>query len=89
MNNYEQIQSDLISSIVALRKSKKISQIELSELSGVKQPIIARLEKRRTDPQLSTIIKLLDSMGTELTIKDKDVLNNLDFNDKKGGVYNE
>ena len=44
MNNHEQMQSDLISSIVALRKSKKISQTELSELSGVKQPIMQHLK---------------------------------------------
>ena len=69
MNNHEQIQSDLISSIVALRKSRKISQAELSELSGVKQPIIARLEKERTDPQLSTVLKLLSCLDATLEIK--------------------
>lgn len=69
MNNHEQMQSDLISSIVALRKSRKISQAELSELSGVKQPIIARLEKERTDPQLSTVLKLLSCLDVTLEIK--------------------
>lgn len=69
MNNHEQMQSDLISSIVALRKRRKISQTELSELSGVKQPIIARLEKERTDPQLSTVLKLLSCLDATLEIK--------------------
>lgn len=69
MNNYEQMQNELISSIVALRKSRKISQTELSELSGVKQPVIARLEKERTDPQLSTVLKLLSCLDAELEIK--------------------
>lgn len=69
MDNYEQMQNELISSIVALRKSRKISQTELSELSGVKQPVIARLEKGRTDPQLSTILKLLSCLDAELEIK--------------------
>lgn len=69
MNNPEQMQSDFISSIVALRKSKKISQMELSELSGIKQPVIARLEKERNDPQLSTLLKLLSCLDATLEIK--------------------
>lgn len=63
------IQADLISSIVALRQSQCITQQQLSEISGVKQPVIARLEKGRTDPQLSTIIKLLTSLHAAMEIK--------------------
>ncbi len=63
------MQSDLISSIVALRKSKKISQTELSEISGIKQPVIARLEKEHSDPQLSTLLKLLSCLDATLEIK--------------------
>lgn len=34
----------------------------------VKQSVIARMESGKTDPQLSTILKLLVSMGKTLTI---------------------
>lgn len=45
-----------------------ISQRELEDMAGVKQSVIARMESGKTDPQLSTILKLLVSMGKTLTI---------------------
>ena len=42
---------DLIGEIIKARQKKGISQKRLEELSGVKQPIIARMEKGRTSPQ--------------------------------------
>ena len=59
-----------IKSFVQLRKSRHITQPQLSARSGVPQPVIARLEKGKTDPKLSTILKLLDSMEAKLTIKE-------------------
>ena len=59
-----------IKSFVQLRKSRHITQPQLSAKSGVPQPVIARLEKGKTDPKLSTILKLLDSMEAKLTMKE-------------------
>ena len=70
MKNQEDSQSDFIEKMISLRRKKKLTQTELSIISGVSQPVIARLEKSKTDPQLSTVIKLLHSMGAELTINE-------------------
>lgn len=70
MKNQEDLQSDFIEKIISLRQKKKLTQTELSNISGVSQPVIARLEKSKTDPQLSTVIKLLHSMGAELAINE-------------------
>ena len=59
-----------IKSFVQLRKSRHITQLQLSAKSGVPQPVIARLEKGTTDPKLTTILRLLDSMEAKLIIKD-------------------
>lgn len=59
-----------IKSFVQLRKSRHITQPQLSARSGVPQPVIARLEKGKTDPKLTTILRLLDSMGAKLIIKE-------------------
>ena len=59
-----------IKSFVQLRKSRHITQPQLSARSGVPQPVIARLEKGTTYPKLTTILKLLDSMEAKLTIKE-------------------
>ncbi len=58
----------LLSEIINIRKSRNISQKELEKLSGVKQPVIARLETGKTDPQLSTILKLLNSVGKTIKV---------------------
>lgn len=58
----------LIGEIIKARQEMGISQKKLEELSGVKQPIIARMEKGRTSPQLDTILKLLVPLGKTLAI---------------------
>lgn len=58
----------LIGEIIKARQEKGISQRQLGELSGVKQPIIARMEKGTTSPQLDTILKILAPLGKTLAI---------------------
>jgi len=58
----------IICEIVEARNNKGISQKKLEEESGVKQPIIARLERGKTDPQLTTILKILRPLGKTLKI---------------------
>ena len=53
----------LIGELIKARQEKGISQKKLEELSGVKQPIIARMEKGVTSPQIDTILKLLIPLG--------------------------
>jgi len=50
------------------RKERGISQKKLEELSGVKQPIIARMENGSTSPQLDTVLKVLAPLGKTLYI---------------------
>ena len=45
-----------------------ISQRQLEELSGVKQPQIARMERGNADPQLGTLLRVLNAMGKTLAI---------------------
>jgi ribosome-binding protein aMBF1 (putative translation factor) len=52
------------------RAEKGISQKKLEAMSGVKQPIIARMEKGYTSPQLDTILKVLAPLGKTLYIGD-------------------
>lgn len=68
----EIIESDLrvalMGELIKARQEKGISQKKLEELSGVKQPIIARLETGKTSPQIDTIIKVLAPLGKKLAI---------------------
>ena len=58
----------LISEIIKARNEKGISQRRLGEWSGVKQPVIARIEQGGTNPKLDTIVKLLSPLGMKLSI---------------------
>lgn len=64
----EDKRKELVDEMVKLRHEKGITQKELEMLSGVKQPIIARMEKGTTTPQLSTVIKLLIPLGKTLAV---------------------
>ena len=58
----------IISELIKARNEGKISQKQLEELSGVRQPIIARMEKGHTDPRLSTVLRVLASLGKTLVV---------------------
>ena len=58
----------ILGEILNARQASGLTQKELEVASGVKQPVIARLERGKTDPQLSTLIKVLTSLGKTLAI---------------------
>ena len=58
----------LIGELIRARQKKGISQKKLEELSGVKQPIIARMEKGITSPQIDTVLKVLAPLGKTLAV---------------------
>lgn len=60
----------LIGEFIKARQESGITQKKLEELSGVKQPVIARMEKGYTSPQLDTFLKVLASLGKTLAIVD-------------------
>ena len=60
----------LIGELVKARKERGLSQKQLEELTGVKQPVIARMENGSTTPNLSTILKVLAPLEKTLYIGD-------------------
>lgn len=63
-----EFQASLIDKIIEARESKGLSQRELADISGVKQPAIARVESMKSTPQVDTLIKLLVPLGYTLDI---------------------
>lgn len=59
---------ELIGKMIEAREEKGISQRELAEMSGVKQPAIARLESMKTTPQIDTLFKILNPLGYTISI---------------------
>jgi DNA-binding XRE family transcriptional regulator len=58
----------LIGKMIEAREEKGLSQRELAEISGIKQPAIARLESMKATPQIDTLFKILHPLGYTLEI---------------------
>ena len=58
----------LILELIDARQKQGISQHELETLSGIRRPVISRIETGKTDPQISTVQKLLAPLGKTLAI---------------------
>lgn len=76
LNSYQEkekrildIEIELIDELAHLRKEKQLSQKELCEIINFKQPTLAKIEKRKNSPQLSTLIKILDALDYHIEFK--------------------
>lgn len=58
----------VINEIIKAREENGLSQRQLEKISGVKQPVIARMEKGTSTPQLKTILRLLAPLGKTLKV---------------------
>jgi predicted transcriptional regulator len=58
----------IIGELIKARQEKNISQRELEQLSGVRQPIISRMEAGETSPQLDTVLRVLAPLGKTLAV---------------------
>lgn len=91
---------DLIGSISDERVFQNLSQRDLAELTGIKQPMIARFEKAEMMPRLDTLLRITDALNLDLKIEQKLdfklTSERYDFNQSdltdvyvnKGGFYN-
>ena len=66
--NRIEFEAELIGKLIETREEKGLSQRGLAELSGIKQPQIARLERMKGSPQLDTLFKVLTPLGYTLSI---------------------
>lgn len=58
----------IIVELIKARRERGLSQYQLSEISGVKQSAIARMESGNSLPTLKTLQKLLKPLGKKIAI---------------------
>lgn len=63
-----ELEKELIRTTIEIRKKSNLTQQQLSELSGIIQPSIAKIENFVRTPQYTTLMKLLYSMGYTLKV---------------------
>jgi DNA-binding XRE family transcriptional regulator len=54
--------------LIRARNEQKISQRKLEELTGIRQPAIARIEKGAISPSIDTMLKVLAPLGKTLAV---------------------
>lgn len=57
---------DLIFHLIKTRKKNKVTQIKLSQMSGVPQTTISRIESFSTVPTLSVLLKIANALELSL-----------------------
>ena len=60
---------ELAHQIALLRISRGLTQQELADMVGTKQPSIARLENGRTNPSVRFLTRVLDALGGSLSLE--------------------
>jgi DNA-binding XRE family transcriptional regulator len=58
----------LIGEMIKAREGQGLTQRDMEKLSGVAQPVIARMEKGKTSPSIDTVLKFLVPLGMTLKI---------------------
>lgn len=61
----------LIGEMISLRKAEKITQSQLATITGSKQQVISRIEKKESSPSLKIFCSMLNALGYELQIVKK------------------
>jgi transcriptional regulator with XRE-family HTH domain len=62
------LEKSLINAVVDAREQNGLTQKQLAELCGVKQPVIARLESAVHSPQINSMLKILRPLGYTLAV---------------------
>jgi len=65
------LHTQIMGEIIQARNTKGITQKQLEQISGIKQPQIARIEKGNIHPQINTILRLLNPLGMTLAVVPK------------------
>lgn len=59
---------ELIRTMVRLREEKGLTQTQLADKCDMKQSVLARMEKSAHSPKISSLLKVLTTLGYKLKI---------------------
>jgi len=63
-----QLEMQLMEATIKAREEAGLTQRELSEITGMKQSAIARIEKMKVSPRVDTLLHLLNQIGYTLKV---------------------
>lgn len=67
----DELESEFIlaDSLIKARKKRKLTQKDLADRVGTKQPVISRLETANSKPSISLLKRIAHALDTRLTVK--------------------
>lgn len=66
---YTAITNDIIQTLIEARHASGLTQKELSDLTGIAQGDISKLETGNANPSLRTLIRLAKGMGMQIKVE--------------------
>lgn len=60
--------SQIIDMLISQRQKQGLTQEELAQAANLTQSVIARLENKKTTPQLNTLLKITKALNCDLAI---------------------
>lgn len=60
--------ANIIDQLVEQRKQQHLSQTELAKKANMTQSVIARIESKKTVPQIDTLMKIIMALGCTLEV---------------------
>ena len=65
----KRISDDIVDQLVAYRKKLKLTQQDIADATGIKRANIARLELKKNEASLDSIVRYAKSMELDLSIE--------------------
>ena len=79
--------SEIIQKVMETRIRQGLSQRELADLSGIKQPAIARMESLKAIPRLDTLVRIAEALNIEITAEERKVITISEGNKPSSATY--
>lgn len=67
-SNSKQMTDEIVDRLVAYRKSLKMTQQDIADATGIKRANVTRIEAKRNEASLDSLVRIAASMGLKLNI---------------------
>ena len=65
----KRITDDIVDQLIAYRKRLKLTQQDIADATGIKRANIARLELKKNEASLDSLVRYAKSMGLDLAVE--------------------
>lgn len=66
--NSKHMTDDVVDQLVAYRKKLKMTQQDIADATGIKRANVTRIEAKKNEASLDSLVRIAGSMGLKLTL---------------------